>query len=263
MSTVTEAVSTGIRVAHVEAVTRAIAAMRGRLAHPHPLGALAGAATFSPFHFHEVFRRITLLTPARFLAVLRLAEARRLLLHSTLPVREVSGRVGYASPGAFSARFARLTGTSPTGFRAQARALADARVAGTLWWAGTRRPSVAAPMLTLSRAPEPGSLVCTCLMPAGTLRAHPGRWAPSTGSPRVPLTAPPAGGAYAAYCMVIPAGARITDALVDETPGSLRIGSAELSVTERAPAAVRMGLRWPAPTDPPIAALLPLAAPPG
>src|SRR4051812_14197733 len=108
--------------------------MRDRLAQPQPLRTLADAAAFSPFYFHQMFREITAVTPARFLAALRMAEARRLLLHSNLPVRQVGARVGYASPGTFSAQFARLTGTPPARFRAQARALGDARVAGALCW---------------------------------------------------------------------------------------------------------------------------------
>jgi len=249
------------RVIHIEAVTRAIGVMRERLAHPQPLRTLADTVAFSPFYFHQMFREVTAVTPARFLAALRMAEARRLLLHSNLPIRQVSARVGYASPGTFSAQFGQLTGTPPSRFRTQARALGDARAAETGWWSRPRRPVPAgAPVMTLSRAPEPGSLVCDCVVPAGSLRVHRGRWAASTGSPRVPLTAPAACGEYAAFCMVIPAGARIIDALVDDVPGSLRIGRAGLSVSERTPSTVRTGLRWPAPTDPPIAALLPLAA---
>ncbi|MBG0566090.1 helix-turn-helix transcriptional regulator [Actinoplanes sp. NEAU-A11] len=237
--------------------------MRERLAHPQPLRTLAGAAAFSPFYFHQVFREITAVTPARFLATLRMAEARRLLLHSNLSVRQVGARVGYASPGTFSAQFGQLTSTPPSRFRTRARALGDARAAGASWWSRPhRQPYGGAPAMVLTRAPEPGSLVCACLMPAGSLRVHRGRWAPSTGLSRVSLTKPPACGEYAAFCMVIPAGTRIVDALVNDVPGSLHIGRARLSVSERPPPAVRAELRRPAPTDPPIAALLPLACPP-
>jgi AraC-like DNA-binding protein len=260
VSTVTGDKSIDTRAAHLEAVTRVIGVMRTRLAHPQPLRVLADAAAFSPYHFHHMFRAVTAVTPARFLAALRMAEARRLLLHSDLPVRQVAGRVGYTSPSTFSAQFRQLTGAAPSRFRAQARALGDVRAAETGWWSRPRRPPAAgSPTMTLVRAPDPGSLVCGCLVPAGGLRVHRGRWTPSTGSPRVALSVPPAGGEYAAFCMVIPAGVRVVDALVDDVPGSLRIGRAGLSVAGHPPPAVRTGLRWPAPTDPPIAALLPLA----
>ncbi|MEV6599839.1 AraC family transcriptional regulator [Actinoplanes sp. NPDC051346] len=265
MSTATETSSSYTRVAHLEAVTRAIALMRKRLAYPQPLRLLADAAAFSPFYFHQIFREITAVTPGRFLAALRMAEARRLLLHSNLPVRQVGALVGYTSPGTFSAQFAQLTGTPPSRFRAQARGLGDVRAAEAGWWSRPRRPSLdGAPTMILSRAPDPGSLVCVCLVPAGSLRVHRGRWTPSTGSPWVPLHSPPPCGEYAAFCLVIPAGARVVDALVDDVPGSLRVGRVGLSIPAHPPPpAVRTGLRWPAPTDPPVTALLPLARLPG
>ncbi|GGQ49166.1 helix-turn-helix domain-containing protein [Couchioplanes azureus] len=264
MSTATEAASNDTRVAHLEAVTRAIGVMRSRLAHPQPLRTLADVAAFSPFYFHQIFRQVTTVTPARFLAALRMAEARRLLLHSNLPVRQVGALVGYTSPGTFSAQFAQLTGTPPSRFRTQARALGDVRAAGARWWTRSRPAAIDGPVVTLSRAPDPGSLVCVCLLPAGSLRVHRGRWTPSTGSPWIPLGAPPPCGEYAVFCVVIPAGARVVDALVDDVPGSLRIGRAALSVPAHPPpATVRTGLRRPAPTDPPVTALLPLARPPG
>ncbi|OJF16231.1 helix-turn-helix domain-containing protein [Couchioplanes caeruleus] len=265
MSTATEAASNDTRAAHLEAVTRAIGVMRRRLAHPQPLRALAGVAAFSPFYFHQMFREVTAMTPARFLAVLRMAEARRLLLHSNLPVRQVGAMVGYTSPGTFSAQFALLTGTPPSRFRTQARALGDVRAAGARWWSRSRPPAAdGAPVVTLSRAPDPGSLVCVCLVPAGSLRVHRGSWTPSTGSPWIPVGVPPPCGEYAAFCLVIPAGAQVVDALVDDVPGSLRLGRAALSVCAHPPpATARTALRWPAPTDPPVTALLPLARPPG
>jgi hypothetical protein len=63
--------------------------------------------------------------------------------------------------------------------------------------------------------------------------------------------------------MVISVGAGVTDALVDDVRGTLRIGRAALSVSDRPAPVVQASLRWPAPTDPPITALLPLACPPG
>ncbi|MFI5495981.1 helix-turn-helix domain-containing protein [Actinoplanes sp. NPDC051859] len=261
MATATETGRNGTHTAHLEAVTRAIDVMRHRLAHPQPLSTLAEAAAFSPFHFHEIFRELTAVTPARFLAALRMAEARRLLLHSSLPIRQVAAQVGYTSPGTFAAQFAQLTGTPPARFRGQARALGDVRAAEAARWSrlsGTHRGAA----VTLARAPEPGSLVCICLVPSGSLRIHRGHWTAATGSSRVPGVAPVSAAAYATFCLVIPPGERVVDALIDEVPGSLRLGRVGPSPPGHPPPpGVRM--RWPEPADPPITALLSLTRPAG
>src|SRR5579859_4053906 len=77
-----------------EAVERAIATMQERLGEPLSLDTLAEVATLSRFHFSRVFHRVTGLAPVQFLAALRLAEAKRLLLTSSLNVADVCFRVG-------------------------------------------------------------------------------------------------------------------------------------------------------------------------
>jgi AraC family transcriptional regulator len=78
---------------------------------------LARMACFSKFHFSRVFLRVTGLSPGRFLAALRLERAKHLLVSTSLKVIDISHRVGYASVGAFSNRFSRSVGVSPTRYR--------------------------------------------------------------------------------------------------------------------------------------------------
>ncbi|TYF58942.1 helix-turn-helix transcriptional regulator, partial [Enterobacter hormaechei] len=47
----------------------------------------------------------------------RIAEALRLLMTSTLPVKTVAGRVGYNSLSSFSKQFSERYGIEPSGFR--------------------------------------------------------------------------------------------------------------------------------------------------
>jgi len=100
-----------------EAVERAIATMQERLGEPLSLDTLAAAATLSRFHFSRVFHHVTGLAPVQFLGALRLAEAKRLLLTSSLNVADVCFRVGYNSLGSFTVRFSRSVGVSPGRFR--------------------------------------------------------------------------------------------------------------------------------------------------
>jgi AraC family transcriptional regulator len=100
-----------------QAVERVVAAMRDRLDEPLPLEAMADVAALSLYHFARVFHHMTGVTPARFLTALRLAEAKRLLLTTSLSVTNVCYRVGYNSLGSFTVRFTQSVGLSPGRFR--------------------------------------------------------------------------------------------------------------------------------------------------
>ena len=107
---------------HREAVRRAITVMHERLDQPLSLDTMAAVAFLSRYHFSRVFRQLTGLPPSRFLAALRLAEAKRLLLTTRLSVTDICFRVGYNSLGTFTMRFSQSVGISPARFRQLPRA---------------------------------------------------------------------------------------------------------------------------------------------
>ena len=100
-----------------QAVLRAIARMRENLGEPLSLDEMARAAMYSKFHFSRAFQRATGVSPGRFLAAIRLEEAKRLLVSTSLTVTEISHRVGYTSVGTFGSRFTSAVGVSPTSYR--------------------------------------------------------------------------------------------------------------------------------------------------
>jgi AraC-like DNA-binding protein len=100
-----------------EAVERVIKTIHSNLGEPLTIDDMARAALFSKFHFSRLFQRVTGVSPGRFLSAVRLAEAKKLLVSSSLNVAEISLRVGYTSVGTFSTRFTRSVGLSPTSFR--------------------------------------------------------------------------------------------------------------------------------------------------
>ncbi|GLY30376.1 AraC family transcriptional regulator [Kineosporia sp. NBRC 101731] len=102
---------------HEAAVDRAIRAMRPALFRAVRLDDHAAAGMYSRYHFHRVFREVTGTTPARYLAGLRMQEAKQLLAGSDLTVTTISGLVGYESLGTFTTQFGRLVGISPGRFR--------------------------------------------------------------------------------------------------------------------------------------------------
>lgn len=98
-------------------VVRVIEAMQNNLSEPITIDDLARAAMFSKFHFTRVFQRVTGVSPGRFLSALRLQEAKRLLLSTSLSVTEITYQVGYSSVGTFSTRFKESVGLAPTEYR--------------------------------------------------------------------------------------------------------------------------------------------------
>jgi AraC family transcriptional regulator len=101
----------------VRAVERAVDTMRRNLGDRLTIDDLARSAMFSKFHFTRVFQRVTGLSPGRFLSAVRLAEAKRLLVSTSLTVADISHQVGYNSVGTFSSRFRSSVGVSPTTYR--------------------------------------------------------------------------------------------------------------------------------------------------
>lgn len=98
-------------------VRRGIKHMSADLTEPHTLEAVAEAAGCGPFSLIRAFRRLTSTTPIRFLTILRLAEAKRLLLMGDARVIEACYEVGYESLGSFNNRFKALVGLTPTELR--------------------------------------------------------------------------------------------------------------------------------------------------
>jgi AraC-like DNA-binding protein len=101
----------------LKAVDRAIGAMRTSLGDHLTIDDLARAAMFSKYHFSRVFQRVTGVSPGRFLSAMRLAEAKRLLVSTSMTVADISHQVGYNSVGTFSSRFSSSVGVSPITYR--------------------------------------------------------------------------------------------------------------------------------------------------
>jgi AraC-like DNA-binding protein len=91
--------------------------MHENLGEQLTLDEMARTAMFSKFHFTRMFQRVTGISPGRFLAAVRLQEAKQLLTSTSLSVTEITHRVGYSSVGTFSSRFSSSVGVSPRTYR--------------------------------------------------------------------------------------------------------------------------------------------------
>lgn len=84
---------------------------------PLSLSDIAKSAILSRFHFCRVFTEATGVSPGRYLSAVRIYQAKRLLVSTSLSVTEISVAIGYNSLGSFTNRFTESVGASPTRFR--------------------------------------------------------------------------------------------------------------------------------------------------
>jgi AraC-like DNA-binding protein len=111
----------GIRVAQmgfiessVNRVAKAISWLRSNYSQPMKVEALAGLVNMSVSSFHEHFKAVTSMSPLHYQKVLRLQEARRLMLSTMMDAGTASQRVGYLSASQFSREYSRFFGDAPT-----------------------------------------------------------------------------------------------------------------------------------------------------
>lgn len=109
-------------------VQRALGHMQNHLDANHSCANLAKVAALSPFHFNRVFRRLTGIPPAYFLAALRLEGAKDLIVNTELSITDICYDVGYMSLGTFVSRFTHFVGVSPGMLRRMARRFAFAEL---------------------------------------------------------------------------------------------------------------------------------------
>lgn len=100
-----------------KSVERAIDFIRERYSQPVSLTEIAESAALSRFYFVRKFRHATGLTPGRFLAAVRVHEAKRMLLSTSMTITDISFAVGYNSLGSFTNHFTESVGVSPGRFR--------------------------------------------------------------------------------------------------------------------------------------------------
>lgn len=247
--------------AYGQTVERVIQSMRTRLSEPLSLEEMAEIAYLSPFHFNRVFRTITDIPPGEFLASLRLAAAKRLLLTTTLSVTDVCFELGYTSLGTFTTRFKQLVGLSPLQLRQMADDLTSAPIQPLLvahsemrrlgaTHTGGVRGSITAPdtfhgLIFAGLFPkfisQNGPVACTTIPAPGAFQISP-----------VP------DGRYYLMAAALPWSQNALTYLLPER--GMLVGVSEQPVVARggqASAPVELALRPPCVTDPPILGVFP------
>jgi AraC-like DNA-binding protein len=98
---------------HVTQVRRAAGWIREHFARPLRVEAIASVAHMSPATLHRHFKSATGMSPLQYQKVLRLQEARRLLIAEDTTAATVGAAVGYTSATQFNREYRRAYGAPP------------------------------------------------------------------------------------------------------------------------------------------------------
>ena len=111
----------GVRVAQigladsgVQGVAKAVSWLRANFSEPMKVEDLAELAHMSVSSFHQHFKSVTSMSPLQYQKVLRLQEARRLMLSTMMDAGAACWHVGYQSASQFSREYSRIFGNAPT-----------------------------------------------------------------------------------------------------------------------------------------------------
>jgi len=111
----------GVRVAQmgfaessVQRIAKAISWLRANFSQPMKVDELAELVNMSVSSFHEHFKSVTSMSPLNYQKVLRLQEARRLMLSAMMDAGSAGQHVGYLSASQFSREYSRFFGNAPT-----------------------------------------------------------------------------------------------------------------------------------------------------
>ncbi len=101
------------------AITRAKQFIHEHQADDLSLGEVARAVNTSTFYFCKIFKQATGLPFTHYLSRVRVEKAKNLLLNPNVRVSEIAYEVGFQSLTHFNRVFKKVTGQSPSAFRAQ------------------------------------------------------------------------------------------------------------------------------------------------
>jgi AraC-like DNA-binding protein len=97
----------------LQRVAQALSWVRANFDRPLDVERLAARVHMSVSNFHQQFKAVTSMSPLQFQKVLRLHEARRLMLARRMDAGTACRQVGYLSASQFSREYGRFFGSAP------------------------------------------------------------------------------------------------------------------------------------------------------
>jgi AraC-like DNA-binding protein len=104
----------GLAESSVNGIAKAVSWLRKNFSQPMKVEDLAELAHMSVSSFHQHFKSVTSMSPLQYQKVLRLQEARHLMLSKMMDASTASSHVGYLSASQFSREYGRFFGSAPT-----------------------------------------------------------------------------------------------------------------------------------------------------
>jgi AraC-like DNA-binding protein len=104
----------GFAESSIQRLAKAISWLRANFSQPMKVEELAELVHMSVSSFHDHFKSVTSMSPLHYQKVLRLQEARRLMLAAMMDAGSAGRRVGYLSASQFSREYSRFFGSAPT-----------------------------------------------------------------------------------------------------------------------------------------------------
>jgi AraC-like DNA-binding protein len=98
----------------LQRVAEAASWIRSHFDQPVTVDEMAASVHMSASSFHQRFKAVTSMSPLQYQKVLRLHEARRLMLFQGMDASDACRRVGYLSASQFSREYGRFFGNAPT-----------------------------------------------------------------------------------------------------------------------------------------------------
>ncbi|MEO0997450.1 MAG: helix-turn-helix domain-containing protein, partial [Pseudomonadota bacterium] len=105
--------SVALRDSRAARIATVLRFMRDNFDRPLSVDELAERAAMSTSAFHQNFKSMTSLPPLQYLKMIRLHQARQLLLQDDVSAGEAAYSVGYNSPSQFTREFKRFFGAPP------------------------------------------------------------------------------------------------------------------------------------------------------
>jgi len=106
----------GLAAGTLAAVSDAVEILRREYAEPLTVGDLAVRVHLSPSHLARLFRKAYGVGPYRYLSILRINQAKRMLTVEKRGVEETARLCGFCSSSNFIREFRRIDGDTPRGF---------------------------------------------------------------------------------------------------------------------------------------------------
>jgi len=104
----------GVSDSNAFRVSKAITWLKDNYAEPIKIDDLADISSMSTSNFHRHFKNLTSMSPLQFQKIIRLQEAKRLMVSNMMDVSSACYEVGYSSVSQFSREYSRYFGSSPS-----------------------------------------------------------------------------------------------------------------------------------------------------